>query len=189
MPDAVALAETSAGERRVAFANYFNRIGKPTVAAALLGGAQLPVSPANARRNAVIAQSMALQGRVADAKQLFDRVLQMEPDQLDALRGRSTLESRTAMTREAIVDAQRLVSASPNTGDDRLLLAHAFLAAGNKREVTRTLWQAFQDLPQDDRVLAALKSALVSTGDLDGVRRLNDEFADQRKSKLVKDLV
>jgi hypothetical protein len=93
------------------------------------------------------------------------------------------------MTREAVVDAQRLVSASPNTGDDRLLLAHAFFAAGNKREVTRTLWQAFQDLPEDERVLAALKSALVSTGDLDGVRRLNDEFADQRKSKLVKDLV
>jgi tetratricopeptide (TPR) repeat protein len=188
MPDAVALAEASAGERRVAFANYFNRIGKPTVVAALLSGAQFPVSPANARWNAVIGQSMALQGRLADAKQLFDRVLQVEPDQLDALRGRSTLESRAGMPREAVVDAQRLVSASPNTGEDRLLLAQAFLAAGNKREVIRTLWQAFQDLPEDERVLAALKSALVSTGDLDGVRRLNDEFADQRKAKLVKDL-
>ena len=30
MPDALALAEKSTGERRVAFANYFNRIGKPT---------------------------------------------------------------------------------------------------------------------------------------------------------------
>jgi tetratricopeptide (TPR) repeat protein len=189
MPDALALAERSTGERRVAFANYFNRIGKAAVAGALLGAAQLPVSPVNARWNAVIAQSMALQGRLADAKQLFDRVLQTEPDQLDALRGRSTLESRAGMTRQAVVDAQRLVSASPNTGEDRLLLAHAFLAAGNKREVTRTLWQAFQDLPEEERILAALKSALVSTGDLDGVRRLNDEFADQRKARLVKDLV
>ena len=189
MPDAVALAQSSAGERRVSFANYFNRIGKPTLAATLLGGAQIPVSPENARWNAVIAQSMALQGRVADAKQLFDRVLQAEPDQLDALRGRSTLESRAGMPREAVVDAQRLVSASPNTGEDRLLLAQAFLAAGQKKEVTRTLWQAFQDIPEDERVLGALKSVLVSSGDLDGVRRLNDEFADQRKAKLVKDLV
>ena len=185
----LALAQSSAGERRVSFANYFNRIGKPTLAAALLGGAQLPVSPENARWNAVIAQSMALQGRVADAKQLFDRVLQAEPDQLDALRGRSALESRAGMPREAVVDAQRLVSASPNTGEDRLLLAQAFLAAGKQKEVTRTLWQAFQDLPEDERVLGALKSVLISSGDLDGVRRLNDEFADQRKAKLVKDLV
>lgn len=189
MPDALSLAEISAGERRVAFANYFNRIGKATVAAALLGGAQLPVSPVNARWNAVFAQSMALQGRLGDAKQLFDRVLQAEPDQLDALRGRSRLEARTGMTREAVVDGQRLVSASPETGEDRLLLAQAFVAAGNKRGATRTLWQAFQDLPEDDRVLGALKSVLISSGDLDGVRRLNDEFADQRKAKLVKDLV
>jgi tetratricopeptide (TPR) repeat protein len=189
MPDALSLAQTSTGDTRVAFANYFNSIGKPTVAAALLGGPQLPVSPANARLNAVIALSIALQGRTSDAKQLFDCVLQAEPDQLDALRGRSTLESRVGMARAAVVDAQRLVSASPKTGQDRLLLAHAFLAAGNKREMIRTLWQAFQDLPEDERILAALKSALVSTGDLDGVRRLNDEFADQRKAKLVKDLV
>jgi tetratricopeptide (TPR) repeat protein len=188
MPDAVALARTAAGDRRVAFANYFNRVGKPIAAAALLGGAQLPVNPANARWNAVFAQSLALQGRLADAKQLFDRVLEAEPDQLDALRGRSTLEARTGMTREAVVDAQRLVSANPDAGENRLLLAQAFHAARNKREVTRTLWQAFQDLPEDERILGALKSALVSTGDLDGVRRLNDEFADQRKAKLVKDL-
>ena len=49
--DAVTLAQTSAGDRRVAFANYFNRIAKPAAAAALLGAAQLPVNPANARWN------------------------------------------------------------------------------------------------------------------------------------------
>lgn len=189
LPGALQLAKTSTGEQRVAFANYFNHISKPTAAAALLGGTQLPINPGNSRWNAVIAQSLALQGRPAEAKQLFDRVLQAEPDQLDALRGRSALEAKTGMTREAVVDAQRLVSATPNTGDDRLLLAQAFLAAGNRRGVTRTLWQAFQDLPEDERVLAALKSVLVSAGDLDGERRLTEEFADQRKSKLVKDLV
>ena len=37
--------------------------------------------------------------------------------------------------------------------------------------------------------LRALKSVLAAAGDVEGERRLNDEFADQRKSKLVKDLV
>jgi tetratricopeptide (TPR) repeat protein len=189
LPDALRLATAAGGERRVAFANYFNGVGKPTIAAALLGGPRLPATAANARENAVIAQSLALRGRFAEAKQLFDRVLDVEPDQLEALRGRSVLETRMGMTREAISDAQRLVSATPNTGEDRLLLAQVFRAAGNKREVVRTLWQAFQDLPDDERVFAALKSVLAATGDAEAERRLNDEFADQRKSKLVKDLV
>ena len=189
LPDALQLANAATDDRRITFANYFNGIGKPAVAGALLGGPRLPANRANARANAIIAQSLALQGRYAEARPLFDRVLQVEPDQLDALRGRSALEARTGMARQAIVDAQRLVSATPNTGDDRLLLAQAFRSAGNKREVLQTLWQAFQDLPDDERVFAALKSMLASTGDMDGERRLNDEFADQQKSKLVKDLV
>jgi tetratricopeptide (TPR) repeat protein len=184
-----ALAEASAGASRIAFASYFNRVGKPAAAAALLGGTKLPVSPGNSRWNAVIAQSLALQGRSAEAKRLFDLVLLAEPDDVEALRGRSALEAKTRMTKQAIVDAQRLVSATPKTGEDRLLLAEAYLAAGQKREVARVLWQAFQELPDDERVLAALKSVLVSTGDVDGERRLNNEALDRRMAKLTKDLV
>jgi tetratricopeptide (TPR) repeat protein len=189
LPDAPQLAEASTGERRVSFANYYNRIGRPAAAAALLGSPQLPVNPANARLNAVIAQSVALQGRLAEAKQLFDQVLRAEPDQPDALRGRSALAAKTGSTRQAIIDAQRLVSSRPDTSEDRLLLARAFLAAGNRKEVARTLWQAFQDMPDDERIVAALRSVLVSTGDLDGERRLTDEFEDKRKAKLTKELV
>jgi len=185
----VSLAQGSEGASRIAFASYFIRIGKPATAAALLAGPKLPVSPANSRWNAVIAQSLALQGRSAEAKRLFDLVLQAEPDDIEALRGRSALEAKTGMTKQAIVDAQRLVSATPKTGEDRLMLARAYLAAGQKREVARILWQAFQDLPDDERVLAALKSVLVSTGDADGERRLNAEAADRRMVKLTKDLV
>jgi predicted Zn-dependent protease len=93
------------------------------------------------------------------------------------------------MARQAIVDAQRLVSATPKTGEDRLLLAQAYAAAGSKRDVTRTLWEAFQDLPDDERVLTALRNVLVSRGDRDAERRLNNEATDRRMAKLAKDLV
>jgi predicted Zn-dependent protease len=189
LPDALRLATSSSGERRLAFANYFNRIGDPRAAAALLGGSQLPVTHANAGWNAAFAQSLALQGRLAEARNLFDLVLSREPDQVDALRGRSALEARTGAAKQAIIDAQRLVTITPNTGEDRLLLAQAFLAARNATQVRRTLWDAFQELPDDERVFSALKSVLASTGDKDGVQRLNDEIADRRVQKLTKELI
>ena len=189
LPDAGKLANSTTGDKRVAFAQYFNEIGKPAVAAALLNRPQLPATPANSRWNAVLAQAMSQQGRTADAMQLFDAVLGAEPDQVDALRGRSALEAKSGMAKQAIIDAQRLISVTPKTGQDRLLLAQAYLASGNRPEVRRTLWQAFQDLPDDAPVFMALRNVLVSTGDADGAKRLTDEFADQRFQKLKKDLI
>jgi predicted Zn-dependent protease len=177
------------GDRRVSFANYYNRIGDPAAAAALLSSSQLPVTHANARWNAVLAQSLALQGRTAEAMRLFDLVLAREPDQREALRGRSGLEARIGPTKQAILDAQRLVTIDPNSGEDRVLLARAYLAADNGDEVRRTLWDAFRDLPDDERVFSALRSVLVSTNDAEGQRRLTDEFNDRRRSTLMKDLV
>jgi Flp pilus assembly protein TadD len=188
LPNALNLANAVSGDRRVAFADYFNRIGKADAAAALLPSTQLPVTHSNARWNAVLAQSLALQGRDGEAKHLFDLVLDREPDQVEALRGRSALEAKSGSS-QAVIDAQRLVTISPTSGEDRVLLARAYLAAGKDNEVRRTLWQAFRDLPDDERVFSALKSVLVSTGDADGLRRLSDEFNDRRNTKLMKDLV
>jgi predicted Zn-dependent protease len=189
VPGISKLADQSSGPQRVAFADYFNRINKPQMASALLGPSQLPVTHVNAPLNAAVAQSLALQGRTAEAKALFDQVLMREPDQPEALRDRSVLEARTGNSRQAILDAQRLVTLRPKSGNDRLVLARAYLAAKNGREVRRTLWQAFQDLPDDEQVRAALRSVLVSTGDVDGQRRLDDEYADHRRLALTKDMV
>jgi hypothetical protein len=93
------------------------------------------------------------------------------------------------MAKQAVIDAQRLVSVTPTVGEDRLLLAQAFLAAGSPRDVRRTLWQAFQDLPDDERVAAALRTTLLSSGDLDSARRVNEEYAAQRLARLTKELV
>jgi predicted Zn-dependent protease len=188
LPDAIRLARAASGEARASYANYFNSIGKPSVAAALLGGSRLPVTHQNARSDAIYAQSLALQGNMAEAKRLFDLVLAREPDQAEALRGRSSLEARSGQQKQAVIDAQRLVTVSPGQAQDRLILAQAYQASNNKREVLRTLWDAFQDLPGDERIYSALRSALASTGDADGERRLNEEFADRKKAKLTKEL-
>lgn len=189
LPNVDVLAKASTGQRRVAFANYFNGAGEPASATKLLQASQLPVTHANARWNAVLAQSWALQGREQDARQLFDLVLDQEADQVEALRGRSALKAKSGDTRQALVDAQRLVTVNPSSGEDRLILARAFLAARNGNGVRRTLWQAFQDLPQDERVFSALRNVLVSAGDVDGQRRLEDEYRDRRGEKLLKDIV
>ncbi len=188
LPNAAETANRSSGEKRVTWASYLNVVGNPGLAIELLKQPQLPVTIQNARWNAVLAQSLALQGQLQRARSLFDAVLQREPDQIDALRGRSALEARTGMTKQAIVDAQRAVSITPSTGEDRILLARAYFAGGNKTAVRRTLWDAFQDIPDDERVVASLKSVLVSTGDLDGANRLDGEAADGQSKKL-KELV
>lgn len=189
LPNAMELAQATKGDRRVSFANYFNRVGNPSAAAALLRAGQLPVTQPNARWNAVFAQALALQGRTDEAKRLFDLVLDREPDQVEALRGRAALESKMGSGRAAIIDAQRLITVEPNSGQDRLLLAQVYLAAGNRAEVKRTLWQAFQDLPDDEGVFFALRSVLASTGDVDGQSRVEAEFTDRRLAELTKELV
>ena len=67
--------------------------------------------------------------------------------------GAHASKPRTGAAKQAVIDAQRLVTISPDSAPDRLLLAHAFLAAHNGEAVRRTLWQAFQDLPDDERHL------------------------------------
>lgn len=189
LPDARALAARVDRERQVSFANYFNAVGHPEWAQQLLGAPRLPVTHENARSNAVFAQAMALQARTADAGKLFDQVLEEEPDQVEALRGRSALEARSGQAKDAIIDALRLVTISPKSGEDRLILAQAYLADGNRKELRRALWQAFQDLPGDERVTAALKSVLASAGDQESLQRLDKEVADRRMAKLTKELI
>lgn len=189
LPEAVPIAQRHTGETRVDFADYLNRIGRPDLGIAVLGEPKLPITHENASANGVLAQSLALQGQTDQARKLFDQVLSVEPDQLQALRGRSALLAKTGNTKQAIIDAQRLVTANPGDGGDRVILAQAYFAAGQRQDVRRTLWNAFQDMPQDERVFASLRSVLVSTGDIDGERRLRREIYDRRVNALEKDIV
>jgi predicted Zn-dependent protease len=187
--DARRLAAAAAGQgQRLLYAGYLIRWGSPGDALRIASaGATLPVGADNAEANAVVADALSRSGNTAAAKARFDAVIAFDPGNSTALRGRSELELRTGNAAAAVLDAQKLVTVLPNSALDRLLLARAFAAAGNKPWMERTLWSAFQAIPGDGRILAALQAT--KKGDRNALDELNAEFARQRDAKLNRGLL
>ena len=188
-PEAVSqvrrLASNAGPDQALAYATYFNAAGHPEDAAALLGGApRLPLHPSNLSLNALIAESLALRGQNTEAKELFDGILEREPDHVYALRGRINLEIRTRAAKAAIIDAQRLVSVLPKSARDRLLLARAYAASGDARQVDRTLWDAFHEIPANLLLYETLRAHVQRTGGDEATARVDAEFRQQQETAL-----
>jgi predicted Zn-dependent protease len=185
------LSRTATPQQALAYATYFNSVGQPDDAAALLGGGapRLPVSQTNLSSNAVIAESLALRGELSQAKTLFDQILAKEPDHVYALRGRINLEIRTGAARAAITDAQRLISVVPRSARDRLLLARAYSAAGDERQVDRTLWDAFHEIPANLRLYVTLRAHVARTGGPEAATRVDAEFQQQQDTDLSREFI
>jgi predicted Zn-dependent protease len=176
--------------QRLAYATFFNAAGAPDSAAALVGNApQLPITKANESANAILARSQALRGQTAEARRLYDAVLRYEPDHVYALRGRAELYFATGIPNAAIRDAQRLVSISPASAQDRLLLARAYAAAGDRRHLERTLWDAFHEIPANETVYNALRSHVLTHAGTEAADRVEEEFEQQRNVALSRDFV
>ena len=107
---------------------------------------------------------------LGQAKSRFDAVLAFDPGNATALRGRAELELRPAMRRLPSSMRKSWSRCCPIRRDDRLLLARCYSAAGNKAWVDRTLWTAFQDIPADEKIYAALRAT--RKGDPDATREL-----------------
>jgi predicted Zn-dependent protease len=182
-------SRTAAPQHRLAYATYFNMVGSPDDAVALLGGGQpqWPLTAGNMSTNSLIAEALALQGRYREAKRIFDAVLAKEPDHVHALRGRINLEIRMGAARAAITDAQRLVSVSPRSARERLLLARAYAAAGDQRQVDRTLWDAFHEIPANFLLYEALRAYVVRSGGAEAAARVDAEFRQQQDVELARD--
>ena len=187
--DARRLGAAAAGlSQRLAYAAFLSRNGSPTDAIRLVESfATLPVRAESAEANAVLAEALWRNGKAAAAKARFDLVIAFDPGNATALRGRSELELRTGNAATAVLDAQKLVTVLPTNGGDRLLLARAFAATGNKSWMERTLWSAFRDIPGDEHILAALQST--KRGDSSALADLNAEFARQRDNQLNRGLL
>ena len=181
--------KTAPRQHRLAYATYFNSVGSPDDASALLGGGQpqWPLTAANMSSNSLIAEMLMLRWQYREAKRIFDAVLAKEPDHVHALRGRINLEIRMNAARAAVTDAQRLVSVSPRSARERLLLARAFAAAGDQRQVDRTLWDAFHEIPADFLLYEALRAHVVKSGDADAASRVDAEFRQQQDVELARD--
>lgn len=186
--DARRLAASAGTQQRLIYAAFLSRIGSPADAIRLAGGlATLPVNARNAEANAVFADALWRTGNAGAAKQRFDAVLAFDPGNSTALRGRSELELRTGNAKAAIFDAQKLVTVLPDSSRDRLLLAQDYSAAGQNDWADRTLWSAFQDIPADERIYAALRAS--RSGNSDGLNEIQEEFNRQRDAKLNRGLL
>ena len=176
-------------QHALAYATYFNMAGSPDDAASLLGGAkpEWPLTAANMSANSLIAETLVLRGQYGEAKRIFDAVLAKEPDHVHALRGRINLEIRMGAARAAITDAQRLVSVSPRSARERLLLARAFAAAGDQRQTDRTLWDAFHEIPANFLLYEALRAHVANSGGAEAVARVDAEFRQQQDVELARD--
>ena len=186
--DARILAAAASGtDRKLIYAAFLSRVGSPGDATRIASAtATLPVSAPNAESNAVFADALFRTGNLAAAKSRFDAVIAFDPGNATALRGRSELEVRIGHAGDAVIDAQKLVTVLPNSAPDRLLLAQCFAAAGKPEWARRTLWSAFQDIPGNEKIYAAL--AAMRKGDPDGTAELQQEFARQRDAELNRGL-
>jgi predicted Zn-dependent protease len=192
-PQRIADARRLAGaaqtlEERLAYAAFLNRVGSPADAARLAASAAtLPVNAQSAEANAVLADALSRSGRLMPAKARFDAVLAFDSGNATALRGRAELDLKTGNAPGAVKDAEKLVTVLPDSAPDRLLLARAYSAAGNLSWAERTLWAAFQDIPGDESIYAALRS--IKGGDAEQLGDLQAEFVRQRTAKLTKGLL
>lgn len=187
--EATSLANSANGlERKLAYAAFLNSNGKPDEAVRLSSSAAtLPVNAGNAEANAILADAWSRMGKLGPAKSRLDAIIVFDPGNATALRSRAELALRTGNADAAVIDAQNLVAVLPQSAKDRLLLARCFTAAGQDRWADRTLWSAFQEIPADEQIFAALAQS--RKGSSDAVEELREEFARQRDNKLNQGLL
>ena len=186
--DAKRLAAGAGPQQRLIYAGFLSMIGSPADAVRLVeAAAALPVNAENAEANAVLGDALLRGGKLAEAKTRLDAVIAFDPGNSTALRARAELDIRTGQTDAAVEDAQKLVTVLPTSARDRLLLARAYSAAGNRPWMQRTLWAAFQEIPGDEHIYAALRSA--RNGDNEAMNQLQAEFERQRSAKLSRGLL
>lgn len=185
--DAYGLGRVAASQRlRLLYAAFLVDVGNPDGALALAGQADLPVSASNVDANAVIGAALAQKGLLAPGKQRLDAVLAYDGSNPTALRARAKLFLGIKPA-AAILDAQGLVSALPDSAEGRLLLARAYAAAGKPDQAQQTLWAAFHDIPANYLIYNALLGSL--RGNPQRLRSLEDEFEVQRGLQLEQGLL
>ena len=187
---ALARVRSAAPDHQLEYADFLNGLGQPRLAARIVAdAAQGSVSSGNASAYAIKARALDLLGRKSEAKQLYDQIIAHDPGHARALRGRAQLSIATGAAKDAIVDAQKLVTLFPDSADNRLLLARAYGAERNMRALERTMWDAFQEVPAERRIYAALRDHLIRTKRSSSVQQISEEFERQRDLKMMREFV
>ena len=184
------LAEGASPEQKLEYASFLTRAGAPQsaadIVAPLVGDGP---SKSTVQLAGVYAEALVGMGRLDDARRWIDEVLDIDQENVDAIRAAVLLDLKRGDSALAVDKAQRLVTLSAGSANDRLLLARSYQANRDAREAERVLWQAFHDIPADQHVYAALRQYLVASGDEDGRKRMEAEYSDQRREQNLKELV
>ena len=193
-PERVRLAQQLAAgapnEQRTAYASFLNHVGAPAQAYAIAEPMTRDgVDASSVQAAAAVAVSLARLGKAAEAQRWIGKVLAVDDDNVDAFRARAMLELGRGRNQAAINDALKIVTLVPASPDDRLLLYRSYMANGDRDEAGRVLWQAFHDLPAERHVYTALQQYLTTIGDRDSMRRVEEEYADQRQDENLKELI
>ena len=184
-----ALAAAAGPQQRLTYAEFLRRVGNPADAIRLSSGeASLPVRAGNAEANAVLADALwrarTVSGRPrAVSMRCLRSTLEMRPHFAVEPNSKSVL----GMRRPPWWMHKSSLRCCPTSTDARLLLARCYSAAGDKAWVDRTLWTAFQEIPADEKIYAALGAT--RKGDLDATRDLQEEFDRQRNAKVNRGLL
>jgi predicted Zn-dependent protease len=147
----------------------------------------VPLQLANVEANAIYGDALAKTGKISEGKRRLDEVLRLDSGHATALRARAELLLGAGRLNEAVLDAQKLVSVLPSSAPARLLLANCYKASGNQRQMERTLWEAFQQIPANEHLYKAILAT--KRGDPEGGRSLALEFTRQREAKLNRGLL
>lgn len=185
--EALKLSAAAPPDRKPYYAAFLNRIGQPRAAvAALQGLATLPVRRSNMNANGVYAQALVQLGRPDEAKVRFDQILAIDSHNEQALSGRAEMYLNSDQARSAVFDAQQLVSIRPRSTQARLLLFRAHLAADERREAERTLWDAFHEIEGDSEIYRTLRLHTARAKQTDRLKQIDEEFAAQQDEKLAR---
>lgn len=183
------LARDAMPSQKLVYAAFLNDVGAWPAALPLVSpDARLPVSAANIAPNTIMATSLLLSGKLEAAESRIDEILALDPGNVEALRTRIQLNLIRRNSKDAVADARKIVSLEPGSARHRLLLAQAFAANGDKRNVRRVLWESFRDLPKDnDEIYPALRKLLASSNDQVALRSLDQEYSAQRQAGYLRD--
>lgn len=188
LQEARRLAGPASRDQKLVYATFFNDVGSPTDAIRLVASeARVPVSSANIIPNSIMATSLLLGGNFPEADRRIEGILEIDPDNVDALRSRAKLKMARKQPGSALNDARKVVSLSPGTAGDRVLLAQIHQANGDRRAAGRVLWEAFRDLQGNEEIHQTLRKYLARSDDIEAIRKVDREFEDQRQAMITKE--
>ena len=186
----LATAKARPGDARTELARFLALAGQARAVAELTQpDAALPPTAANLAANALYGGAIASLGDRRAGLDRLDSVLAVDPQQVDALRGRAQLRLAQAQHDLAIEDGRKLVAADRTDASARLLLSRLFLANNDLDNARRTLWDAFHDIPGDRMIFEALWQLLARTDGPQAAQRLTKEFRDQKDDEMSRSFV